>query len=152
VFSSPMLRARQTADAIMAFHKGLKPSRSKLLNEVCNPYEGRPGAEIDARHGDIYTGSEACFEQPGDVFQRVQRFLARVRRHHAAQQVVAVTHGDVITFTVLWAKGFPLTPINKARLQKSGYPVPYPAHASITTLIYRTDAADERPEVHYIPV
>ena len=152
VFTSPMLRTRQTAEEIVARHRELKPSRSKYLNEVCNPFEGRPGAEIDNRHGDVYTGTEACFEQPADVVQRFQRFVARIRKRHAGQQVVAVTHGDVITFMVLWAKGFSLTPINKARLQKSGYPATYPAHASITTLIYRTADPKEKPEVRYLSI
>lgn len=152
VFTSPMLRTRQTAGEIAAYHNGLKPSHSKFLNEICNPFEGRPGAEIDDRHGDVYTGAAACFEQPADVVQRVRQFIARVRRRHAAQQVVAVTHGDVITFMVLWAKGFSLTPINKARLHKTGYPAAYPALASITTLIYRSNDPEEKPEVRYISI
>jgi hypothetical protein len=69
---------------------------------------------------------------------------------YGGRQVAAVTHGDVVTFTVLWALGYDLTPKNKTRLRQAGYPVAYPGHASITTLAYHTAAPDERPRIDYI--
>ncbi len=150
VFSSPLLRARQTATEILNHHPQLDLHISTLLNEVYTLYEGRPGAEIDARDGDLYSGADACFEQPADIVARVRRFLARMRTHYPGKQVVAVTHGDIITFAVLWAKGFDLTPQNKTRLLKAGYPVAYPATASITTLSFKTGAAEEVPNIAYI--
>jgi broad specificity phosphatase PhoE len=72
-----------------------------------------------------------------------------VRKRYGGRQVAAVTHGDVVTFTVLWALGFDLTPKNKTRLRQAGYPAAYPGHASITTLTYHTADADERPTIDY---
>lgn len=149
LFSSPMLRARQTAMEILPHFDHLTLRISTLLNEVYTCYEGRPGAEIDARQGDVYTGAEACFEQPKDIVERTRKFVARMRRQHAGGRVAAVTHGDVITFMVLWAKGYDLTPRNKTRLLHAGYPETYPAHASITTLTYNTTDPEEKPAVGY---
>ncbi len=52
LYCSPLLRTRQTAREIHSFHPALKLRRSPHLIEVLNPFEGRPGAEVDARHGD----------------------------------------------------------------------------------------------------
>lgn len=150
LFSSPLLRARQTGQELIKYLPATKMRISTWLNEVYSPYEGHPGATIDTRKGDIYTGTDPCFEQPQDVHARIQQFFKRTRRYHAGRQVVAVTHGDVITFTVLWAKGFDLTPKNKTRLLHAGYPDAYPAHASITTIIYESDSHKERPQIEYI--
>jgi hypothetical protein len=49
----------------------------------------------------------------------------------------------------LWALGFDLAPKNKTRLLQAGYPVAYPDHASITTLIYHSADPDERPKIDY---
>lgn len=149
VFSSPMLRARQTTQEILKYYSNSKLRISSLLNEVCTSYEGRPGAEVDALDGDVYTGADACFEQPEDIVNRTQKFIRRMQKQYPQGQVAAITHGDVITFMVLWARGFDLTPKNKTRLLQAGYPVSYPAHASITTLIYPSANMDEKPQIHY---
>lgn len=150
IFSSPMLRARQTAKEIIKYHKHLKLRSSALLHEVCTPFEGRPGAEIDARNGDVYSGTGDGYEQPEEVVARTRRFILRMRRHHAGGRVAAVTHGDIVTFMVLWSRGFDLTPRNKTRLLEAGFAQSYPAHASITTLTYQTSGPEEKPTIHYV--
>jgi broad specificity phosphatase PhoE len=149
LFSSPMLRARQTALAVVDGNPDLRLQISAWLNEVHTRYQGRPGAELDARGGDVYTGSGNGYEQPEDLVARANKFAMRVRKRYGGCQVAAVTHGDVVTFTVLWALGFDLTPKNKIRLRQAGYPVAYPGHASITTLTYHTADTDERPGIEY---
>jgi probable phosphoglycerate mutase len=149
LFSSPLLRARQTAEAIIQYHPHLKLRISELLNEVRTSYEGRPGAEIDARNGDVYTGGDVCTEQPYEIVHRTRRFIQLVGKQYTGGQVAAVTHGDVITFMVLWAKGFDLIPQNKTRLLQAGYPVAYPFHASVTTLTYPSAYPEEKPRISY---
>jgi broad specificity phosphatase PhoE len=150
LYSSPLLRARQTAREILSHVNSPQVHISTLLNEVCTVYEGRPGAEIDDRNGDVYTGAAACFEQPADVVARTRKFIRNVRRRHPGGRIAAVTHGDIITFIVLWAKDMAPTPQNKNRLLKAGYPSAYPAHASVTTLTFHTEDEQERPEVDYL--
>ncbi len=149
LFASPLLRARQTAIEMQTHLPPLKLSISKYLNEVCTSFQGLPGEQIDRKEGDIYTGATGCSEQPEDVFQRMSLFLRQVRRRYAGRQVVAVTHGDVVTFTVLWAKGWQIIPKNKTRLKQAGYPAAYPAHASITSLTFRTNDEQALPDLAY---
>ena len=150
MYSSPLLRARQTAREILGSIDQSTLHISVLLNEVCTAYEGLPGAQVDARNGDIYTDAPACFEQPEDIVDRTRRFIGRMRRRYPGGRIAAVTHGDIITFMVLWARDMPTTPHNKTRLLKAGYPSAYPAHASITTLTFQTTDEEERPAIDYL--
>jgi broad specificity phosphatase PhoE len=150
LYSSPLLRARQTALEIQKQVQKPRIRISTLINEVCTVFEGRPGAEVDARNGDVYTGAPACFEQPQDVVDRTRRFIRRVSRQYPGGRIAAVTHGDVITFMVLWALGMGLSAKNKTRLIEAGFPASYPAHASITALTYESRGKEERPRITYV--
>jgi broad specificity phosphatase PhoE len=149
LYCSPLLRTRQTAREIHAFHPGLALRRSPQLIEVLNPFEGRPGAEVDARNGDVYTGVSPPYERPRDIVARTLRFFLLARGRHPGRNVVAVTHGDVIVFAVLWARGLALTPRNKANLHALGFTGGYPATGSLTAFTFRTDSLNELPEVRY---
>lgn len=149
IYTSPMLRARQTAEAIQVFHPGILIFSSDELNEVYTPYQGMNAAELRHLHEDFYTGTKAPYEQPADVIVRVELFIRRVRKSQMQHEVVAVTHGDIVSFLVLKKKELDVAPRNKARLSKAGIPDNYPATASITSLTYYTDAEDEIPDVGY---
>lgn len=138
VFSSPLLRATETAEIIVESHAGLRLQVSHLLNEVHTPFDGRPKSELAETGWDVYKGTEAPYEQPVNILARAQRFLDQVRRRFDGQ-VVAVTHGDVIAVIVLWVEGRPTASGPKPALKGR-----YPAPASITTLVY-AEAAAERP-------
>jgi broad specificity phosphatase PhoE len=150
LYSSPMLRARQTARQISSQTGGLKIQISAWLNEVCTPYEGWPGVEVDARQGDVYTGAAACFEQPDDILVRLRKFFRRTIKRHAGGHVAGVTHGDVILFAVLWTRGWALTARNKTRLIEAGFSAAYPAHASITTFRFSGGDPTMSPAVSYL--
>lgn len=149
VFSSPLLRARQTAKQILLFHGSLKLQISTYLTEVYTPFEGCASQRVHALEGDVYTGSKPPFEQPQDVVDRVGKFIARIRKRYRGRQTVAVTHGDNITFLLLWASGMALAPRYKRHLSATGILGHYPATASMTTFIYRTESDSELPEVVY---
>jgi broad specificity phosphatase PhoE len=149
LYCSPLLRARQTAREIHAFHPGLTLRPSPHLIEVLNPFEGRPSAEVDARQGDVYTGVGPPYEQPSDIVARTLRFFEFARDRHSGENVAAVTHGDVIVFAMLWARGLALTPQNKANLHSLGFTGGYPATGSLTAFTFKTDSPREQPEVRY---
>ncbi len=149
LYCSPLLRTRQTAREIHAFHPALALQRSPHLVEVLNAFEGRPSAEVDARNGDVYTGVGPPYEQPRDILARTLRFFLLARGRHPGENVVAVTHGDVIVFAMLWARGLALTPQNKANLHVLGFTGGYPATGSLTAFTFRTDSPRELPEVRY---
>lgn len=150
IFTSPLLRAQQTAAHIAVYHPHLKPIVSPWLNEIYIPLEGRPMAEAAARNWDLYTGSGAPYEQPQDIVQRMQRFVEEVCRDYAGQTVAAVTHGDVIAFTVLWAAGRPVMPASKHTLHTiPDFGTPYPETGSITTLAF-DGTAGRAKEIAYL--
>jgi broad specificity phosphatase PhoE len=149
LYSSPLLRARQTARAIAAFLPGVVLRQSRHLIEVHNAFEGRLGAEVDARQGDVYTGVGPPYEQPADILARVRVFFNRVRQRHAGRSVAAVTHGDVIVFAMLWARGLDLSPRHKANLHALGFAGGYPATGSLTAFTFRTDSPHELPEIRF---
>jgi len=134
LFSSPLLRARQTAGEILRHHSHLTLQIRPAINEVLTPFEGRPAWQVKDRLEDFYSGCPPEYEQPRDIVRRVSDFIEEVHQHYRGRHVVAVTHGDVIAFTVLWAKGQSLDPAQKARLDRFGLADAYPATASITTL------------------
>jgi broad specificity phosphatase PhoE len=142
VYSGPLLRARQTAQAIAAQHPGLTVHRTQLLNEVDVPIQGLPLSEGIARDWDLYTGNQPPYESVQDILQRMLRFSSTVRERHAGREVVAVTHGDPIGFLMLWAWGKPVTAANKGPLYRD-----HLALASITTL--RFQSAQELPKLEY---
>lgn len=150
IFSSPLLRARQTAREILSFHPHLNMQLSRQLLEIHSPWDGKPSVEVDQRRDDIYTGSGPQFEQPGDVVKRVRRFFSRSLRTYPGGNVVAVTHGDVVAFAALWAGRAEVSARNKAGLHKYGITDGYPATGSVTTFLYDSDAVDDQPETRYI--
>jgi broad specificity phosphatase PhoE len=149
VFSSPMLRARQTAKEIISHYPNLRLRISELISEISTPLEGRPANEVDDL-SEIYSGPAPQYEQPADVSNRVKKFIIRVRRQFSGKHIAAVTHGDVISFAVIAIHNQQLLPAKKASLQPLGISDGYPAPASITTLTFRTDSPDELPEVDYL--
>lgn len=149
VFSSPMLRARQTARELLAAAPLNTMRISRLINEVCSPFEGRPAREVDRLGGRMYANLAPGFETPQDIVNRTIRFLKRVAAHYTGEQVVAVTHGDVIFFSLRWALKKPLDAASKGRMRFPGMPRGYPGHGSVTTFRFWRAAAAARPPVSY---
>jgi broad specificity phosphatase PhoE len=140
VYSSPLLRARQTAN-IIAGIAGAPRHQSSLILEVKSPLQGIPLAELKARNYDLYTGSPAEYEQPDDVLDRVQRFMHHLVRRHPGQTIAAVSHGDVLLIAYLWAAGTHPTPKSMRSVAAAGQ---YPTHAGMYT--FRLKSEDNRPE------
>ena len=145
IYCSPMPRAVETAEEILPFHDGLQITISDLINEVYTPYEGRPLSELLDSNCDFYTGTNPPYEQPSDILERVSEFIEGVREVHPDESIAAVTHGDVITFLVLWATGRPASLEERMVMYRSSV-----SKGSITLLTYRTDAPDEVPEVEHL--
>lgn len=147
IYSSPLLRARQTAACLAQARHDQPPLRmSRLLLEVHTPYDGAAQAQLDGQNWNLYGHGLAGYEQPADVLARAQRFIRGVLKHYPGLTVVAVTHGDVIAFTLLWALRAPLTVIGRQRLDQWGLPDAYPATASLTILRFEDgDATPVQP-------
>jgi broad specificity phosphatase PhoE len=140
VFSSPMLRARQTAEFIARPHD-LKVQQSELLNEVLTPHQGRPIAELDAEGWIMYEDLPPDYETPADLLDRVQQMIASVRAQYPEQEVAIVSHGDVVLSVQFWAQGITFSDSTKNSVKV------YPATASITTLVFANGVV--RPSMTY---
>ena len=150
IYSSPLLRARETADIIQQFHKDQSVMIADPINEVRFQFEGQPMDNMADRNWDLYTGTSDEFEKPGDIINRVQPFLYSLRHKYSGQQLALITHGDVIAFTLLWVYNRELLPQNKHTLDTLGINDDYPAPASITNLIYSLGDPSATPQLEYI--
>lgn len=150
VYSSPLLRARQTAEIVLKYHPDLSVQIAEPINEVSFRFEGQPMENMADRNWDLYTGVSAEYEQPGDVVARVTQFLATLRCSHPGQHIALVTHGDVIAFTILWYNNRELIPQNKHSLDTLGFADDYPSPASLFNIIYTTSDPAEKPRLEYV--
>jgi len=106
-FTSPLLRARQTADAL-----GLRADVAAPLIEMdWGAYEGATLADLNARHGTAFATNEARGldllppdgESPRQVQQRLLPWLASLRADTGA-----VTHKGVIRALLSLALDWPM--------------------------------------------
>lgn len=147
IFTSPLLRARQTARVIANFFPGIKISTSNYLNESYTPYDGQPIQRMHEKQWDIYTGVEKPYEQPVDILKRGMKFIRKYRKIHKGHQIIAVTHADLIVFLSLWAAGFDAEYKNKLLIENKVIDLPFPAPASVTSFSWLDGAV--LPEVSY---
>jgi broad specificity phosphatase PhoE len=149
IYTSPMLRARQTARILQALHPTTPVRVSSLLQEVYTPFDGMTHEELLARDWDLYSDTAAHFETPADVLGRVRQFIERARRRHAGQEIVAVTHGDVLCFLLLWLDGRAVGVQGKVHLPNICLTDEYPAPASLVEVVFRSADIAEQPAFSY---
>lgn len=117
LYSSDLLRARQTAAGIADAH-GLPVLLRPALRERCYGFfEGMTYAEARARHPDHYHAFETrdpdyAFPEAGEslrqLYDRVSGQLRRVAAEHPGELVVLVTHGGVLDIVNRFVRGNPL--------------------------------------------
>jgi broad specificity phosphatase PhoE len=146
VFSSPALRARQTAQIIASSHMAKAVHITRRLHDVYTPYDGYPISKVIPRNWDVYTGSDYDYEQPFDVMKRTLHFIEMVLRQYSVQYIVAVTHFNVILYMMFRALDISLDTASVAEYKRT---YPYITHGSISKFVYRTKEIDEIPGYHY---
>jgi broad specificity phosphatase PhoE len=111
IYSSPLLRARQSA-AILARHLPAAPvRRCAWLVEVATSWQGESNKVVQQTRGFSYydplkaEGDETILH----VFNRMDAALRLVLRRHPGQTTVCVSHGDPIKILRLGYSGRPLT-------------------------------------------
>ncbi len=97
IFSSPLLRAKQTA-MIIAEKKKIDIIEDQRLHEIdFGIFEGMPGKtaefkKVKKNHAVRYPQGEKLFE----VVQRVYNFLDEISENHKNQNVLVVCHGGIV--------------------------------------------------------
>ena len=131
VYSSPMLRARQTAAIIQNYHPTAPIRISKYINEIRSSWQGISRTEMNALGWDFYGNRrQPTDESREDIVERVQRLVRLTLRNHAGEKVVWVAHGDVVILMTLWGRGLPLTALSDYRGPA------YIAHGSVTKFVF----------------
>ncbi|HLH26663.1 MAG TPA: histidine phosphatase family protein [Chloroflexota bacterium] len=110
IYTSPLLRARQTALAIAAFHPGVPVRRNALLAEIRTGWQGTPNKEVPKGTSFYVDRKHPDDEVVEDVLARQQRLVRLLLRRHRDQAVVCVGHADPIAVLTLWAGGETVTP------------------------------------------
>ena len=110
VYSSPMLRARRTAAAILAQHAELARVRiDRDLQEIGTGWQGEPLEALERINWDFYAYPRGAEDESIEaIYVRMHRWLKRVLRRHAGAEVVGVSHGDPILILVGALRGLPL--------------------------------------------
>jgi len=131
IYSSPMLRARQTAAIIQNYHPAAPVRISKYINELRSAFQGVPRAEMDTLNWNFYDNRKhPDDESREDVLARVQRQLRLTLRRNAGEAVVWVAHGDIVIIATLWGRGQPLSALSNYK------GTTYIAHASLTKFVF----------------
>jgi broad specificity phosphatase PhoE len=140
IYTSPQLRARQTAAAIASRQDGVAVRRSHLLAEVLTGWQGRRHAELEEINFDFYSNPVTdADEMIEDLWHRITRFVTTARRKHPGLKIVAVTHGDLCAIA---RAGFRGLPVDISSIRR---PHPYPGHGSITRLTFSSDQGATYP-------
>jgi broad specificity phosphatase PhoE len=115
VYSSDLLRARQTAELI-AVPRGLRVHIDTRLREMnLGVWEGMPSGEIRARfpreleqrERDPYHTRSPGGESPGDVAARVLAAVEAISARHNDDPVLIVSHGLSLALILCRALGIP---------------------------------------------
>lgn len=134
IYSSPQLRARQTARYVAAHHPEVKPRVSHLVAEVLTAYQGLREHEI-GNVNFFVTPKSPDDETLDGIFARLSRFVRRTVKQYQGQVVLAVSHGDPIKIASLGLAG--------ADLQASTFRrYDIPNKASVTCLRFDDPEAD----------
>jgi broad specificity phosphatase PhoE len=98
IYSSPMLRARRTAQTIRTRHPQLDRVRiDSDLHEVNTGWQGQPISVLEGINFDFYAHPFAQSDESLQmIHHRMHRWLRRVLRRHVGSEVVGVSHGDPI--------------------------------------------------------
>jgi broad specificity phosphatase PhoE len=111
IYTSPLMRTRETASIISSYHKGVPVIHEELLLEVHSPqFEGRSFDEAEKIQWNFYT--EEFFklgqERVENIWKRIDTALRTIVRNHKGKEIVAVSHADPIMITIAKLSGRPL--------------------------------------------
>lgn len=107
IYTSPMLRAKQTARVIAKQHPAIPVHETRRLIEIRTHFQGHRWAHIP-RHPNFYD-AEAGDETVQQVFLRMQRVMFDLLRRYPGRSAVCVSHSDPIKILRMGYLGQPLT-------------------------------------------
>lgn len=139
-YTSPMLRARQTAKILAERHPDAPLHEDRRLIEVRTGWMGSVETLIPPvinLYEPPHTPDDETIEE---VWARVRALIGQLVRRHRGQTVVCVSHGDPV---VIAHAGYTGLPLALASI-RGGF---YPQKCSTTELVFEGDA--DTPRVTY---
>lgn len=136
--SSPLLRARKTAEAINRYHN-LPLETDPLLEEIhAGGFEGVPWGELPVRFPEecrLWYEEPWKFQAPGGesmktVFERTWRGIREIVERYSGKEVCVCSHGCAIRNILCHALGYPFTKIGE---------VPWMDNTAISVLDFLPD-------------
>ena len=116
IYSSDLLRARQTAEMI-AESLGLPVTLEWGLREInLGEWEGMPSEEIEAKYPkELAARAQNSFyerapngESPHEVADRVLKAINEIANKHLGESVMIVAHGISLAVIICHSEGFPM--------------------------------------------
>ncbi|MBL7150710.1 histidine phosphatase family protein [Candidatus Microgenomates bacterium] len=108
VYSSPILRTKQTAE-IIASELNLKVLASPLLKETKSPYQGISLEKFFKLKNDVFFQKkhiEGGGESIEEIKARMKKFINEILEKHYNSKVIIVSHGDpIMIYTITLAEG-----------------------------------------------
>ena len=116
VVSSPLVRARETAEIIAAaLEIELGASYPEFVERDYGPFEGANATECIARYpGKDYPDAESI----SSVVERGLHGLVKVAADHPGRNVVIVCHGTIIRYTLATIAGHPVDGIHNGTVSE----------------------------------
>ncbi|MCD6412707.1 MAG: glucosyl-3-phosphoglycerate synthase [Elusimicrobia bacterium] len=121
IYTSPLRRAKRTAE-IVAAKFGIYPRQDSRLVEIHHgDWVGKSEAELAARDRELFNKWKKqpwryvppAGEKWGDFRNRVRNFLRDIGRRHAGEKILIVTHKGVIAVASTILKGERLDKVNR---------------------------------------
>lgn len=141
IYTSPQLRARQTARVIASRHPGVPTEVTKSLAEVRTSFQGTPFAELEPLVNIFEPTKLPTDETISQIFARMHRALRRAAREYPERTTVLVSHADPIMFLRVGLEGKELRLANMRGHN-------YPEKGSITRFEYVQN--EVRPLISYV--
>lgn len=126
IYSSPLLRARQTTRILARRHPGVPIAIRSSLAEVRSSWQGTAFHALPEGKTVYETRQIASDETIDDIWQRMRALALELVAQHAGQTVLCVSHGDPIKILIL---GFQGRTLDIAAVRQ-----PDPARCSVTRL------------------
>jgi broad specificity phosphatase PhoE len=125
LYTSPLLRAVQTARLIWAEMPDAPLFRSRALREsgLARFWQGKPYPELDAHFPELYPrwadapGSVTEGESLSAQAERMRRAVRRMVRRHAGGPIILVSHRDPIVSLRLLVEGRPYDELHITRCE-----------------------------------
>lgn len=109
IYTSPLLRARQTGRIIARGHQAVPVKTTRAIVEIRSHLQGTPTAALDQTGWNFYEPRlHDDDESIADIAARIETFCRLVEHRHPGRAVVAVTHGDILAIARARFSGWPL--------------------------------------------